>query len=59
METKKVQIGEDTVYFEKGPRTLRLSTGEPKELNSLKLVYRALISLRSTQKLNLFQYERL
>ena len=28
----------DTFYFEKGPRTLRLATGELKELNSLQLV---------------------
>lgn len=53
MDTKKIQVGEDTVYFEKGPRTLRLSTGELKELNSLKLVNWTSFSLQSRKKLYL------
>ena len=38
ISSKKVQVGNDTVYFEKGPRTLRLSTGEEKEINSIEFV---------------------
>jgi protoporphyrinogen oxidase len=38
INSKKVQVGNDTVYFEKGPRTLRLSTGEEKEINSIEFV---------------------
>jgi protoporphyrinogen oxidase len=55
MESKKVQVGEDTVYFEKGPRTLRLSTGEPKELNSLKLVNSTLLAIDFIKKLLIVQ----
>ena len=38
IDSKKVTNNSDVVYFEKGPRTLRLSTGELKELNSMQMV---------------------
>ena len=38
INTKKIKSGDNDIIFEKGPRTLRLATGEAKELNSLQLV---------------------
>lgn len=37
IDSKKISYKDDEVYFEKGPRTLRIATGELKELNSLQL----------------------
>ncbi|CAF0738300.1 unnamed protein product [Brachionus calyciflorus] len=37
IDSKKISINNESVYLEKGPRTLRLSTGELKEINSIKL----------------------
>lgn len=38
IDTKKIEYGDKEVHFEKGPRTLRIATGELKELNSLQMV---------------------
>lgn len=38
IDSKKIELKNDEFYFEKGPRTLRLSTGELKEINSIQLV---------------------
>lgn len=38
IDSKKTNINDETVFLEKGPRTLRLATGELKEINSIKLV---------------------
>lgn len=38
IDTKKIAYGDQEVHFEKGPRTLRIATGELKELNSLQMV---------------------
>lgn len=37
IDTKKTNCGDEEVCFEKGPRTLRIATGELKELNSLQM----------------------
>ncbi|RNA38960.1 protoporphyrinogen oxidase [Brachionus plicatilis] len=37
IDSKKASINQETVFLEKGPRTLRLATGELKEINSIKL----------------------
>jgi protoporphyrinogen oxidase len=39
IESKQIEHNGDKFIFEKGPRTLRLATGELKEMNSLQLVY--------------------
>ncbi len=37
IDTKKIDYKGHQVHFEKGPRTLRIATGELKELNSLQM----------------------
>lgn len=37
IDSKKINYGDEEVCFEKGPRTLRIATGELKELNSLQM----------------------
>ena len=38
IDSKKVEHSNKSFVFEKGPRTLRISTGEIKEINSIQMV---------------------
>lgn len=49
IQSKKVRFEKDgDVYFEKGPRTLRLATGALKELNSIQFVTISLLNTIQT-----------
>lgn len=37
INSKQIEFNGDKFHFEKGPRTLRLATGELKEMNSLQM----------------------